>query len=139
MLTEAIYNPKILLIFTQLGNKVDFHVIDSCYLAEEGEEVTWWDLVARAQKLDSILVGYYEIPRTIKKPLELKVNIDEKERCERRVWNSGEQRLKLLTLSRKKQSFSTQDFHQERLDQFLIDCTNVSEKSGNFQLAQNDT
>eukprot|EP01025_Chloroclados_australasicus_P037823 TRINITY_DN38681_c0_g2_i3.p1 TRINITY_DN38681_c0_g2~~TRINITY_DN38681_c0_g2_i3.p1 ORF type:complete len:744 (+),score=121.86 TRINITY_DN38681_c0_g2_i3:179-2410(+) len=137
MLTEAIYNPKVLLVFAQLGNEVDFHVIDSCYLAQEGEELTWWDLAARAQKLELILVGYYEIPLTIKKTLDLRINIHEQERNKSQIWNVGNQRVKLLTLTRKQQKKKQFDFRRDRLDQFLVEAAKIdSDSLDNAQIPQ---
>ena len=60
-----------------------------------GEELTWWDLVARAQLCRLVLFAYYDIPASLDIPLKLHSN-PLKVRDDRCVWNDGSNRRKFI-------------------------------------------
>ena len=60
-----------------------------------GEELTWWDLVARAQLCRLVLFAYYDIPASLDIPLKLHSN-PVKVRDDRCVWNDGSNRRKFI-------------------------------------------
>lgn len=47
---------------------------DSSSFAREGEEVSFLQLQARAMEVDQILVGFYDVPRSVEQPLQLVIN-----------------------------------------------------------------
>jgi hypothetical protein len=52
---------------------------------------------ARVQTASQVLCGYFVIPDTMDRALEVTINpIGNRTRSERRVWNAGHQRLKLV-------------------------------------------
>jgi hypothetical protein len=60
-----------------------------------GEELAWWDLVARAQLCRLVLFAYYDIPASLDIPLKLHSN-PVGFRAEPRVWNDGSNRRKFI-------------------------------------------
>lgn len=52
---------------------------------------------ARVQSVNQVLCGYFVIPETMDRALEVTINpIGNRTRSEQRVWNDGHQRLKLV-------------------------------------------
>ncbi len=52
---------------------------------------------ARVQSVNQVLCGYIIIPETMDRPLDVTINpIGNRVRSEKRVWNNGQQRLKLV-------------------------------------------
>ena len=49
-------------------------VQDSSCLAGEGESVSFLTLQARALSVGQVLVGFFDIPRSIEQPLQLVIN-----------------------------------------------------------------
>lgn len=47
---------------------------DSSSFAKEGEELSFLQLQARAMEVDQILVGFYDVPRSVEQPLQLVIN-----------------------------------------------------------------
>lgn len=61
-------------------------------------------LQARCLAVGQTLLGYYEIPATIDRPLSLVVNPrGQPERAKKLVWNAGDNRRKLITIADKTQ------------------------------------
>ena len=50
---------------SRLGDSADLTVVDSSEYAAPGEQLSFWELMARAQKQRDVLVGYYAIPEDI--------------------------------------------------------------------------
>ncbi len=47
---------------------------DSSSFASEGEEVSFLQLQARAMEVGQVLVGFYDIPKSVEQPLQLVIN-----------------------------------------------------------------
>lgn len=55
--------------------------------------------MARAQAAGHVLIGYYVLPSHIDQPIESTINPQGLAvRCKRRVWNTGDGRLKFLII-----------------------------------------
>ncbi len=58
---------------------------------------TFFSLQARVQSVGQVLCGWLGIPETMGEQLEVNINpIGSRLRSEKRVWNNGQQRLKLV-------------------------------------------
>ena len=54
-------------------------------------------LQARVQSVNQVLFGWFTIPDAIEVPLDFNINpLGNRMRSEKRVWNDGKQRLKLV-------------------------------------------
>jgi hypothetical protein len=63
------------------------------------ESVSFWCVMARAQAAGHVLIGYYVLPSHIDQPIESTINPQGLAvRCKRRVWNTGDGRLKFLII-----------------------------------------
>ena len=53
---------------------------------------------ARVQSVNQVLFGWFTIPDALEVPLDFNVNpLGNRMRSEKRVWNDGKQRLKLVS------------------------------------------
>lgn len=63
---------------------------------------------ARVQSVEEVLCGWFVIPGSMEQPLEVVINpLGTRLRSERRLWNDGQQRLKLVPSSVRPQVFLT--------------------------------
>lgn len=107
ILTEVAYNPKVLLPFSHMGETDEMRVQDSSCLSARNERISFWELQRRAQCVGQVLLGYLEVPQTMDQQLHFVVNpVGADMRAEERVWNSGDQRTKLITISPKEEEAS---------------------------------
>ncbi|KAK9811837.1 hypothetical protein WJX72_011041 [[Myrmecia] bisecta] len=98
ILLEIAYNPKVLVAYSKLTDECELLVQETAAFAMLDEEINFWQLQLRAQAVDQVLVGYYEIPQVITGPIVAVVNpVGLTSRLAPRVWNDGQQRIKLLT------------------------------------------
>ena len=92
--------PLFLKPYLELGAESDLAVQDASGLAALGEELSYWELQARAASVRQVLMGYYRIPASPEEPLEVGVNPQGSEaRSERVVWNRGDSRCKLIVMA----------------------------------------
>lgn len=76
-------------------------VFDSSWVCGVGEAISYAQLQRRCFQLRHVLVGFYELPSSPNKPLKLVVNPQGiAARTEKRIWNIGNGRVKLLALTR---------------------------------------
>ncbi|KAK9800761.1 hypothetical protein WJX73_008207 [Symbiochloris irregularis] len=100
MLTQAAYNPLVLLPLAQFGRTSEVLVQDAAALAQQGEELSFWQLQARSATIHQVLMGYITIPSTVDQPLDLVINPQGNEaRSKVRVWNQGDLRTKFISLA----------------------------------------
>ena len=59
---------------TLTGEHIDSILQDSSSFASEGEEVSFLQLQARAMEVSQVLVGFYDIPKSVEQPLQLVIN-----------------------------------------------------------------
>lgn len=65
-------------------------MFDSSWIVNVGEFASYVQLQKRAMKLNHVLMGYYETPGRVDKPLQLVVNPQSADaRLQERVWNVG--------------------------------------------------
>ncbi|GAB4820157.1 hypothetical protein N2152v2_007203 [Parachlorella kessleri] len=101
VLTQVAFQPLFLRAYAELGVQSDIVVQDSSAFAAPGEELSYFELQARAVAVQQILLGYYRIPSSSDQPLDVVVNPNGLEaRSERIAWTRGDGRCKLLTLAR---------------------------------------
>lgn len=55
-------------------HSAEYVLQDSSSFAHEGEEVSFLQLQARAMEVGQILVGFYDIPKSVEQPLQLVIN-----------------------------------------------------------------
>jgi hypothetical protein len=104
LLAEVAFNPKVLLPLSHIGEQDEFRVQDASSFCALDERLSYWELLARVQTANQVLCGYFVIPDTMDRALEVTINpIGNRTRSELRAWNDGHQRLKLVTLSKKEQ------------------------------------
>lgn len=61
------------------------------------EAISFWAVLSRAQTAGHVLLGYYVLPSHIDQPIESTINPQGLAvRSKRRVWNTGDGRLKFL-------------------------------------------
>ncbi|CAK0782676.1 hypothetical protein CVIRNUC_005871 [Coccomyxa viridis] len=102
ILSQAMYNPKAIMAYDQFGKDTEMNVQDSSSFAEEGEKVSFLQLQARAMAVQQVLVGFYDIPKSVEQPLQLVINPEGAEARGRKVvWNRNDNRVKLICLSSK--------------------------------------
>ncbi|DBA72591.1 TPA: hypothetical protein ACH3X2_010343 [Trebouxia sp. C0005] len=100
--TEVAYNPQVLLPASKLGEDSEVLVQDSGALADPEEELSFWQLQARAMTVNQVLFGYYIIPTRPGAPLEVMVNPEGNDaRSLKRVWNKGDGLMKLICMAPK--------------------------------------
>ncbi|KAK9850097.1 hypothetical protein WJX84_009691, partial [Apatococcus fuscideae] len=101
MLLEVAYNPRLLLTYSKIQSEARLLVQDSSAFARPGEVLTWAELHARAATVDQVLLGYYEISSVMSGPIQATINpAGDEHSHELRVWNKGDQRMKLLAFTR---------------------------------------
>ncbi|CAL8470852.1 g10394 [Coccomyxa elongata] len=102
ILSQAIYNPKAVMAYSEFGKDTEMMVQDSSSFAHEGEEVSFLQLQARAMEVSQVLVGFYDIPKSVEQPLQLVINPEGVEaRTRKVVWNRNDNRVKLICLCKK--------------------------------------
>eukprot|EP00884_Botryococcus_braunii_P018197 jgi/Botrbrau1/5060/Bobra.37_1s0025.1 len=103
LLLQSAVSPKVLKAFHGFGRtRSEVVVQDSSCFAEKDEELSYWELQARAGAVNQIVIGFFEIPVTIDCPLDMVFNPQGDDmRSQQRVWNRGNNRVKLMTLIRK--------------------------------------
>lgn len=75
-------------------------MFDSSWVCGVGEMISYAQLQRRCFQLRHVLVGFYELPSSTDKPLKLVVNPQGvAARTEKRIWNIGNGRVKLLALT----------------------------------------
>lgn len=61
--------------------------------------MSFWQLIRRAQLIRHVLLGYQILPRTVDEPIQAVIcPIGLEERSTRRVWNTGDGRVKFIIL-----------------------------------------
>ncbi|WIA29180.1 hypothetical protein OEZ86_011691 [Tetradesmus obliquus] len=99
MLAQLAVNPLMLYPVTRLGEDAQLTIVDSSAYAGLHEAINFWQLVARCQAVGDVLLGYYAIPDHLDEPLHTVVDpVGMEERCQPRVWNSGDGHLKFIVL-----------------------------------------
>ncbi|EIE20310.1 hypothetical protein COCSUDRAFT_67575 [Coccomyxa subellipsoidea C-169] len=102
ILSQAIYNPKAVMAYSEFGKDTEMMVQDSSSFASEGEEVSFLQLQARAMEVGQVLVGFYDIPKSVEQPLQLVINPEGVDARSRKVvWNRNDNRVKLICLCKK--------------------------------------
>jgi len=102
ILLEVAFNPGVLVPFSHLGEDDEMRVQDASCFTARGERTSFWELQRRAQVVGQVLLGWMEVPPTMDQPLTFVINpVGATARGELRVWNNGDQRLKLVTISQK--------------------------------------
>lgn len=103
VLTQVSVDPRYLAAYLRMGSDCDIAVQDASAFAEEGEELCFMQLQARAASVHQVLMGYYRVPTAASEPLEMVVNpTGLAERTKLRVWNTGNFRCKLVTMAPKR-------------------------------------
>lgn len=82
-------------------------LLEASSLSAVGDELSWWDLVGRAQRLGHTLLGFYRLPTSRDEPVRLEVNPTSIDRSTKLVWNSGDRRTSFIVLSTEGASLST--------------------------------
>ncbi|KAK9810370.1 hypothetical protein WJX72_009592 [[Myrmecia] bisecta] len=104
VLAEVAYNPKTLLPYSHLGENNEMTVQDISAFAAMGEELSFWQLQARALLVGQIMYGFYNIPSSTDAPIDIVINPEGDEfRSKRRVWNQGDSRRKVITMAPKRE------------------------------------
>ena len=67
--------------YGEFGRETEMLVQDSSCLAGEGEGVSFLTLQARAMAVGQVLVGFFDIPRSIEQPLQLVINPEARTGC----------------------------------------------------------
>ena len=71
---QVAVDPRFLKAYMQLGAESDLMVQDASAFAAQGEALSFLQLQARAASVRQVLLGYYRIPGSNAKPLDLVVN-----------------------------------------------------------------
>jgi hypothetical protein len=61
-------------------------------------QVSFWQLMRRAQLLGHVLLGYYLLPVAVTDPIQAVLCPPGGSRYEKRVWNTGDNRCKFIIL-----------------------------------------
>ena len=102
VLAQSASQPRSVAAYSQLGVQAEILVLDSSDFANLGEEISFLQLQARCATVQQTLLGYYILPTAVDEVLSIEVNPGGyEERAIKRVWNSGDGRCKLITLSTK--------------------------------------
>ncbi|KAK9818136.1 hypothetical protein WJX72_007697 [[Myrmecia] bisecta] len=110
VMAEVSYNPKLLLPYTHLGEKNEMTVQDVSAFAAEGEELSFWQLQARALQVGQILYGFYNLPSSADQPIDMLINPEgDALRSTTRVWNKGDGSRKVITMTPKTVTGSVDD------------------------------
>eukprot|EP00798_Chlamydomonas_sp_ICE-L_P025812 gene25812-11487_t len=73
-LAQVAVNPGYAFVGDQVYMETDIATIDASQLCTRGERVSFWELIARAQKLGMVLLGYYFLPASLDAPVHSVVN-----------------------------------------------------------------
>ncbi|KAI8477171.1 MAG: hypothetical protein J3K34DRAFT_515852 [Monoraphidium minutum] len=99
MLSIVAHGPANLMAYTRLGECADLTFVDASEYVAQGEEVSYWQVLAQAQEQGDCLMGYYCLPADMESPVEAVVNPQGLDvRGRRRAWNAGDGRLKFIVL-----------------------------------------
>ena len=60
--------------YGEFGKETELLVQDSAALAAEGERVSFAQLQARASRVGQVLIGFFDVPRSVEQPLQLVIN-----------------------------------------------------------------
>ncbi|KIZ07098.1 hypothetical protein MNEG_0853 [Monoraphidium neglectum] len=102
MMAVVAYNPIGLLVYAQLGEAADLTFVDAQEYADEGESLSYWELITRAQLQGDLLMGWYRLPDIITEPIESVFNPQGLDvRGRKRIWNDGDGRLKFIIFRQK--------------------------------------
>ncbi|KAK9845991.1 hypothetical protein WJX81_007900 [Elliptochloris bilobata] len=97
LLTAALYNPRLIMVYAQMGDACELSVQAAAALCSEDEELSYWQLMARAASVGRVLYGYYQVPDRSHKPIDFIINPEGMEvRSRKRRWNDGRTQLILL-------------------------------------------
>jgi hypothetical protein len=88
-----------LFAYARLGEQCEIVVQDAAAFAEQGEVINFFMLQARCASVSQVLLGYYDLPKSLDQVLNILVNPDPEDRMVKRVWNAGNSRCKLITLA----------------------------------------
>ncbi|KAK9908516.1 hypothetical protein WJX75_009020 [Coccomyxa subellipsoidea] len=97
LLTQVAVEPKALVVYSRMNGDCKLIVQDSSSLCAEGEQVSYATLQLRAQAVDQVLLGYREIPEREEAIVSVLNPSGPDVRSVPRVWNAGDNRIKLLT------------------------------------------
>ncbi|KAK9866656.1 hypothetical protein WJX84_009216 [Apatococcus fuscideae] len=102
IMSQVLYDPRVLLPYSHLGETNELCVQDISSFAEEGERLSFWQLQARVASVNQILYGYYSIPLNADHPIDIVINPEGHNfRSVMRVWNEGDGRRKVITMAPK--------------------------------------
>ncbi|KAK9843129.1 hypothetical protein WJX74_007389 [Apatococcus lobatus] len=108
IMSQVLYDPRVLLPYSHLGETDELCVQDISSFAELGEHLTFWQLQARVASVGQVLYGYYSIPAGVDTPIDIVMNPEgDKIRSAMRVWNEGDGRCKLVTMTPKSMQDAT--------------------------------
>ncbi|CAL5229603.1 g12963 [Coccomyxa viridis] len=108
LLTQVAVEPKALVVYSRLHAGCELIVQDSSCMCAEGEELSFLTLQLRAQSVGQVLLGYREIPKKEAAILSVLNPAGEAGRLDKRAWNVGDGRLKLITYKPKGDEKATQ-------------------------------
>ena len=97
LLAAVSRDPRLIAVASNFPDEI-VRLADAAVLSRSSESLSYWDLVARAQKMGRVLLGYMRLPIAGHEPVELEIN-PQIDRAEQRTWNTGDGRTKLLMLS----------------------------------------
>eukprot|EP00798_Chlamydomonas_sp_ICE-L_P005401 gene5401-5624_t len=98
-LTLVAYDPSCLLVHSELYSHTDIVTLDASELCRKGEKVAFWELMARAQAMDMVLLGYIFLPSAFDSPLHSAINpMGNKMRSKAHMWNTGDLSHKFVVL-----------------------------------------
>ncbi len=60
--------------YGEFGKETELRVQDSAALAAEGERVSFCQLQARAAAVGQVLIGFFDVPKSVEQPLRLVIN-----------------------------------------------------------------
>eukprot|EP00775_Hariotina_reticulata_P002624 gene2624-2925_t len=80
------------------GSQIDPLFADADVYTAVNEEVSFWQLMRRAQLLGHVLLGYYLLPVAVSDPIQAVLCPPGQLRYEKQVWNTGDNRCKFIIL-----------------------------------------
>jgi hypothetical protein len=99
VIAQTAVQPRSLFAYARLGEQCEIVVQDAAAFAEQGEVINFFMLQARCASVSQVLLGYYDLPKSLDQVLNILVNPDPEDRMVKRVWNAGNSRCKLITLA----------------------------------------
>eukprot|EP00798_Chlamydomonas_sp_ICE-L_P003835 gene3835-13903_t len=96
---QVAYNPGYAFVGENLYSQTDTATIDASDLCRRGERVSFWELMARAQNLGMVLLGYYFLPSSLDAPVQSVINpMGADERSRLKVWDMGDMSHKFVVI-----------------------------------------